>query len=428
MIVVGAGMAGLSAAAALSAGGLSVRVLEARDRAGGRVWTLRPPEAPLPVELGAEFVHGKAPSTARLARAAGAKLIDLHPSHWRLRKQGLTEQGEEDALARTLRRAGKEVPKRGDVSFAEALRRAGVDEPARTRALAFVEGFHASDAKRISARALADEDADEPLRRVAGGYWQLVDELRDRLPRGCLRFGVEVRRIRWTPGAVEIAGHRARAAIVAVPVEMLRDGPARRNGSTARARIDIDPGLEEKQRALASFATGDVVRVELLFRDALWQDRALVRAPEDAELDTIGFLHAEKSPIPTWWTRHPFQAPLITGWAGGRAATRFLSGGGRLADRAFESLARALGIDSSVVRRRCVATWSHDWSADPHSLGAYTYPLVGADGAARALAAPVEKTLFFAGEATADPPHNATVEGALQSGERAAREILRALG
>ena len=414
-------MAGLSAAVALSERGLSVLVLEARDRAGGRVWTLRPREAPLPVELGAEFVHGKAPATVRLAREARTALVEMHPSHWRLGKQGLGEEEEDGELSRTLRSAGRKVPRRGDVSFAEALRRARVPEPARSRALAFVEGFHASDAKRISARALAGEDADEPIRRVDGGYGKLVDALRERLLHGSLRFGVEVRRVSWMPGHVEIDGHRARAAVVAVPVEMLREG------GNARSRIRFDPPLEDKRRALASIATGHVVRVELLFRDAFWEDRDVVRAPEDADLETIGFVHAVTSALPTWWTQYPVRAPVITGWAGGRAAARFLSDGRRREGRVFEALSRALGVEASVVRRRCVAIWSHDWSEDRHSLGAYTYPLVGAGDAARELAAPVEETLFFAGEATCDPPSNATVEGALQSGERAAREILRAL-
>jgi monoamine oxidase len=418
VLVVGAGMAGLAAAVLLSERGLSIRVLEARDRAGGRVWTLRPREAPLPVELGAEFVHGKAPSTVRLAREAGAALVEIPPSHWRFRKEGLSEEDEEWDLPGTLRRAGREARKREDVSFAEALRRTGVEEPARSRALGFVEGFHASDAERISARALADEDADEPIRRVDGGYGKLVDALRDRLPPGSLRLGVEVRRVRWTRDGVEIDGNRARAAVIAVPVEMLRE-----NGN-ARSRIRFDPPLEAKQRVLASIATGHAVRVELLFRDAFWEDRDVVRAPRDAELERISFVHAEKSALRTWWTQYPKRAPMITGWAGGRAAARFLSDGRRVRARAIDALSRALGVDAAVVRRRCVASWSHDWSSDRHALGAYTYPLVGAGDAAKRLAAPVEKTLYFAGEATVDPPINATVEGALRSGERAARELL----
>src|SRR5215470_18114089 len=59
VIVIGAGAAGLAAAHALSARGLSVAVLEARERIGGRIWTIRPEGSSVPLELGAEFVHGR---------------------------------------------------------------------------------------------------------------------------------------------------------------------------------------------------------------------------------------------------------------------------------------------------------------------------------------------------------------------------------
>ena len=68
----------------------------------------------------------------------------------------------------------------------------------------------------------------------------------------------------------------------------------------------------------------------------------------------------------------------------------------------------------------------HDWQSDPFSRGAYSYAKVGADGAQKALGAPVENTLFFAGEATDTSGHNGTVNGAIASGYRAAAEIIRA--
>jgi len=72
------------------------------------------------------------------------------------------------------------------------------------------------------------------------------------------------------------------------------------------------------------------------------------------------------------------------------------------------------------------AWWTHDWRSDPFSRGAYTYPRVGGTAAQRTLGRPVENTLFFAGEAT-DLEQTATVAGAIASGRRAARELLRAL-
>ncbi|HEY5678414.1 MAG TPA: FAD-dependent oxidoreductase, partial [Myxococcales bacterium] len=70
VVVIGAGVAGLAAARELRLRGLSVAVLEARDRIGGRVHTLRPDGWPLPVEAGAEFVHGRTPLVLPRAKEA----------------------------------------------------------------------------------------------------------------------------------------------------------------------------------------------------------------------------------------------------------------------------------------------------------------------------------------------------------------------
>src|SRR5262245_26779745 len=82
VLVIGAGAAGLAAAHSLAGAGLSLGVLEARDRVGGRVATLRPVGAELPVELGAEFVHGRPPETLAIVRAAGLALCELEGESW----------------------------------------------------------------------------------------------------------------------------------------------------------------------------------------------------------------------------------------------------------------------------------------------------------------------------------------------------------
>ena len=98
----------------------------------------------------------------------------------------------------------------------------------------------------------------------------------------------------------------------------------------------------------------------------------------------------------------------------------------RFLRRVLAGLAGALGMPAPRVARGFVEAWRHDWRADRSSRGSYSYPLVGGASAGRELAAPVERTLYFAGEATCDPPANATVEGAFASGVRAAREAASA--
>jgi monoamine oxidase len=91
---------------------------------------------------------------------------------------------------------------------------------------------------------------------------------------------------------------------------------------------------------------------------------------------------------------------------------------------AVESLSRILELGRIDLRLKVHAGLVHDWQADPFSCGAYSYVAVGGDGATQALAAPIEGTLFFAGEATNTEGHNGTVHGAIQSGKRAAQQLL----
>ena len=118
---------------------------------------------------------------------------------------------------------------------------------------------------------------------------------------------------------------------------------------------------------------------------------------------------------------------LLTGWAAGTAAEKLL---GRTPDElravAINSISETFGAPTAQIESQFVEMHFHDWSADPFSRGAYSYPAVGGIEAAQRLAEPLEETLFFAGEATDFQGYSGTVHGAIESGHRAAREILTA--
>jgi monoamine oxidase len=188
--------------------------------------------------------------------------------------------------------------------------------------------------------------------------------------------------------------------------------------------VRFTPNLpSEKIQALDKLEMGEVIRVVLRFRQRFW------RTISDGKrtLSDMSFLFSEDEWFPTWWTAMPAKVPIITGWAPFRCAQR-LSGKNStfVREQALRSLCRLLGISLKNLESWLEGVYFHDWQSDPFSRGAYSYGKAGADGAQQALGAPMEKTLFFAGEATDTSGLNGTVHGAIASGYRASAEIIKA--
>ena len=432
--IVGAGVAGLAAMRTLEERGLRTVVLEGRDRIGGRIRTVRDPRLPHPIEVGAEFVHGSAPELDAIAREAGLILYAVDGARWRSQGGHLTRL--DDFWERLEVVARRLDARKADRSLAEFL----TDEPggrgaadARVLLRSFVEGFHAADARRISVRTLADggipqDREDQRQFRIADGYDRVPDWLaRDLDDRIAMDSVVE--RIEWARGGVELSVRRAanvetvgaRAAIVTAPLGVLL-APTGERGAIA-----FSPSLPILDRVRACLTMGSVVRITLLFNERWWTDR-LRSVPRDESLESMSFLHGNAGEIPVWWTLHPVQSPVMIGWAGGPPAERLAARSvDEIKDRAVAALAENLGVSRRRVERRLEAFWTHDWQHDPFCRGAYSYALVGGSDAATQLARSIEGTLWFAGEAADPEGRNGTVHGAIASGRRAARSVLRAL-
>lgn len=112
---------------------------------------------------------------------------------------------------------------------------------------------------------------------------------------------------------------------------------------------------------------------------------------------------------------------------GGPAALALEATKGGIKERAVSSLAGSFGIERSRVARHLQKTFTHDWSRDRYSRGAYSYSVVGGSDVGKRLSRPVRGTLFFAGEAANAEGRSGTVHGALESGEHAAKQVLRSL-
>jgi monoamine oxidase len=428
VIVVGAGAAGLSAAAELIRAGRSVLMLEARDRIGGRMWTRHEPELPVPVELGAEFIHGEAPLTHALLAAAGCAVVPVADAHWTFvggrleRRDGLFPQVIE-AMRRT------DVLTHQDLSFARYLAtHVKLTRAARQLARTMAEGFDAVDTTRASARAIVAEwtgdiVGDVPQSRPAGGYSAVLTALMRQLqsPRFVLKTSATVRTISWAAGSVRIAADfsgirfqaRAARAIITLPLGVLQQPPG-----TAGA-VRFSPALTAKSPALRLLASGSIVKVMLRFRSAFWEQL------HDGRYREVGFFHAPGAAIPTFWSAGPVSAPLLVAWVGGPPARRLAGRSDQAIVRAaIRSLQGIFGRDADVAAE-LQGCYYHDWEHDPFSRGAYSYVRVGGIHARAALAQPLAGTLFFAGEATDTDNESGTVTGALHSGIRAARELLR---
>jgi monoamine oxidase len=418
--VIGAGAAGLAAGRRLARAGVRSVILEARDRIGGRIDTARGPRG-LPVERGAEFVHGRPEAVWRLARELELTAREVGEHQLCLGPEGFGPCNENFAEASRVL-AG---PVEGDPSVASFLAARNLPEEVRRVALSFVQGFDAADPARASAAAIALQahaaariDGDRTF-RFRQGMGALVASLAEGLD---VRLRHVVDEIHWEPERVEVRGHDsggrsfavlAGRAVLAVPLAIL----ALRPGEPGAIRIHPDP--PSLRGAVNRLATGSAIKIHLRFPSA-------PPLPPLARGSTA-FLHSGDEQIPTLWT-DPFDPSLVTGWAGGTGADRLRAmSRSEVIDRILEILARGSRRDAGELGRDLAGTEVIDWGADPFARGGYAWvPVGGLDGPDR-LAEPVARTLWVAGEAT-DLDRMGTVDGALESGERVGRQIADLLG
>ncbi|HYW73444.1 MAG TPA: NAD(P)/FAD-dependent oxidoreductase [Pyrinomonadaceae bacterium] len=442
VIVIGAGAAGLAAACDLSRAGHEVRVIEARNRVGGRVHTLADPRSAAPIELGAEFIHGKAPALFQIAQAANLKLYEVSARHWYFEDGQISRSHDfwqhVDRLMEQLKSPG---PDRSLKDFLDGRGNDDDTQRAKLMVTRYVEGFHAADAGRIGIRGLvaANEAADsidgDRSFRLERGYESLLQALRGEAESYGTVFQLQTRvsEIHWSnnPLTVIAAGsaktderiaYPAAAVIVTVPLSILQRDPS-------SGGIRFVPDLPvAKQAALRQLAMGNVLKLNLSFRERFWEEtKAWGADAERVSLADAGFFHCPEAPLPTWWTQLPMRANLLVGWAGGPRADRLRKAYGenqqRILDQAIASLARIFRLRANEIADQVTDLTFHDWTSDPFTLGAYSYVPVNGLEAQRNLAASVDDKLFFAGEATS-VGHIGTVHGAIESGQRAAAEIL----
>lgn len=410
VVIIGAGMAGLAAAQRLRQTGVPALVLEARNRAGGRVWTDRSRGI---VEFGAEFIHGKKAVTWELLRQAGLTALLWPPEELgdSPAAHPFGHQGQllppDDALSLKIQNLYElaeqyEGPEQSAGEFMISL--TGPGDLAAQYALDWLANVEAADVTRLSMQTLGADRRQETAGwgddfRVNDGYDSLAAFLAQGLN---ICFNTAVHQIEWNEaGTILLLSDgqilRAQRVIVTVPLGVLQAG-----------KLEFSPALPpQKQQAINALAMGSVSKLALWFERAFWPPFA--------------FLHSDGM-VRAWWPVYSEQGAVLMGYTGGPAALRLAGLGPEVAVK--QGLAEVTALFDPAARELFIKGQLVDWASDPWARGAYTYTPVGAGNARAELAAPIAETLFFAGEATCTNGHPATVHGAIESGWRAADEIL----
>jgi monoamine oxidase len=421
VVVVGAGMAGVAAARTLKDRGVDVVVLEARDRLGGRIWTDR--TLGVPVDLGGAWLHGVTgnPMTAlalqlnlALARTRwdSARLFD---AQGRAIKAEIVDQGfrELEQAEHAAQALGEDLD--DDQSLASGLEASlqpdGLlaKEP-RLRKMFFNQSEidMADDLEKISLIGTADDSecpgGDQLLK---GGFVQIIDHLARGLN---VRTGEAVTAIHRGPRQVEVrtakASYVADAVVVTLPLGVLK-----------RGTVTFEPALPKAKRAaIAGLEMGVLDKVALRFGKVFWpNDRHLVGREAQHDGEVVYFLDLSV----------PLGVPVLVGLIAASSA-RTLE-----ARTDAAAVSTTMGVLRGVFGQRLPDPERYQvtrWARDPLALGSYSHvPLGGAPSGRDVLALPVGNRLFFAGEAT-HRQYAATIHGAYLSGQRAAKELLAALG
>ena len=396
--VIGGGAAGVAAARRLFEAGVQVLIVEARNRLGGRAWTVE--AGGHPVDLGCGWLHSaESNEWTQIAEGQGRE-IDRSLPPWQRPSTGLDLTAEEQrdfqrAMGAFFERVGEAAQRQRDIAAGDLFERGGRWNALINSILSYISG---ADADRLSVRDLENYVDTEVNWRVVDGYGAVVAAHGLGLPAA---FDSSVQRIDHSGRRLRIETTRgvieADKAIITLPTSVLAEGEGL-----------FTPALPDKTEAAGGLPLG--------LDDKLYL--ALER-PEEFARDTRLFGRTDRSTGA--YTLHAFGRPQIECYYGGSLAADLERGGERaFLDFALEELAGRLGA-GFAKRVRFLAL--HRWGADPFARGSYSYALPEEADKRAVLAAPVDDRLFFAGEACSSHDFS-TAHGAYRTGIAAADAIL----
>jgi len=417
VIVIGAGAAGLSAASVLRSNGWSVVVLEASSRTGGRIKHLSG-FANFHIELGAEEVHGMGNCLENLIGVTGTRLIAHKTANDYIRHEGtllpMTKASSYPGMKSVLQFMSQLGEYEGPpVSVRQLVESRSVSAGFHHYLESRVGVEHGAPLCKLGVAGLAGAEGTWQMREknytLDRSYITLLGPLVNNVSE-CVRLGARVTRIDWSNSVpfVQLESGEtifANAVVYTGSLALLRDSPP-----------VFNPGLPaEKKRAILNIGMDGGMKVVLRFSRRFWPDR-------------MYFLHSDTA-WPQYWCPSPHlidRSPVLTAFVGDQYTGHLMSRDD-IVRFALGDLDKIFGPGTAT--NHFVSAHIEDWTANPFVRGLYSYPLPSTTPSDRVmLAAPVEEKLFFAGEATDTQGQSATVHGAINSGFRAASEILSAKG
>jgi len=444
--IVGAGAAGLYIADILKAKGLKVVVLEASDRVGGRVRTLKTTDKPTPSllfnslsEMGSDFPNELGAGLVKGSDSAWGKFIQ----ELKLSTVNVTNSAADNYVVSGAYVDGASLATNPDFieaknfldtlasqsgtgSVQDAVLSAGINANMHAILNAWIGNASLTSNDRMGMKGISE----------AAGLWTrnkemlmltdnpMQDALLSRFSKVIVdvQMNAAVKQIDYSGATVVVSGENPTNAepfslevekvIVTVPVSILKKG-----------MINFTPGLPaEKVAALNSMEMEACLRVLLDFKANFWGDNSgfLYGAGQAPEYFNSGVGRSELSKT------------LSATISGAKASELSLLGKNVIGVLIAELDAIFSGKASTHIRtdvHDSAIAVIQDWSTEPYILGGASYSKPGGTNQHRIdLGAPLNDKLFFAGEATDSNGEFGTINGALLSAERAAREVAEAIG
>ena len=424
VVVIGAGMAGLSAARRLTANGYRVIVVEARDRPGGRMWTDH--SLGTAVDLGAAWIHGDSSSNPLMKMVAKyglsttatewdeAWLFDIGYGEIEDESYDAIWRRSESIIERLYEAQSTASSKRSVADALAPILKGLSGDPIVKRGIEWrlASQIAVEYATNFDQLALKHWDVDEKFGGddviVSGGFQKIVEPLSDGLD---IRYGHVVEKVSFDGSGAKVTTSQgvieADRVVVTLPLGVLQ-----------QERVQFEPQLPEAKRSsIGRLEMGVMNKIALRFSKRFW--------PEDAH--RLGLLNSSTENLTEYFPLTPHSGqPVIVGLTRGRHAKSIEKANKEEAvQQALSDLRFMFG---SAVPYKAVDSVVTGWYSDEFSGGAYSsIPPGGSFSDYRTLAKPLDGKVFFAGEAT-HATYPGTLHGAYLSGERAAKEIMKQTG